>query len=174
LPLGYTNHDLGIIYVQLPISNESIIILNPKWLGKLFGVLVQHRIMKGYNNEYSKSLAPNGIVSSNDFSKLASYIPELKNADKELHLSLLSILKKLELCIEVRENEFLFPSMIENDKRNNIILDRSLHNMKTKSFRIELSFMPVSFFSHLFVYLFQQCNDKFELENGWSNGAFFR
>jgi hypothetical protein len=168
---------LGIIYAQLLKSNESIVILDPKWLGKLFGTLVQHRIVMGHNdnNEYSsKSLAPNGIVTSNDFPRLASYIPELKNTDKQLHLSLLSILKKLEVCVEVRENEFLFPSMIENDKRNNIILDRTLHNMKTKSFRIELSFMPVSFFSHLFVFLFQQCNDKFNLKNEWFNGAFFR
>jgi hypothetical protein len=159
------------------MTSESIVIIDPKWLGKLFGTLVQHRIVKGHkdNNELtSRSLAPNGIVTSNDFSKLSSYIPELKDTDKELHLSLLSILKKLELCIEVRENEFLFPSMIENDKRNKIILDRNKYNMKTKSFRIELSFMPVSFFSHLFVFLFQECNDKFELLNGWFNGAFFR
>jgi hypothetical protein len=172
-------HDLGTIYLQSSESKtrESIVIIDPQWLGKLFFTLVNHRIVKGYRDDNEFIYHPrlsSQLLTVEDFSRLASYLPELQDTVKEVHLSLLSILKKLEVCIEVRENEFLFPSMIENDKRNKIILDRNLHGMKTKSFRIKLSFMPVSFYSHLFVFLFQQCNDKFQLLNGWFNGAFFR
>jgi hypothetical protein len=52
---------LGIIYLQSSgsMTRESIVILDPKWFGKLFGTLVQHRVVMGHrdNNEFtSRSL----------------------------------------------------------------------------------------------------------------------